>query len=99
MSSFDMFGSPRLFLPYKRRRIHHQVHRARGLEKWNHFAQTLRSGQNHHNAIKTESDPAVGWSAIFQRFEKESETRLSLLFRHPKRAENFALNVLSMNSN
>ena len=41
----------------------------------NHFAQTLRSGENHDDAIEPERDSAVRGRAVFKRFEEEAESR------------------------
>ena len=87
-----------LRLAHRRRRIHHQIHCARGLGKWNHFAQAVCAGQNHHDAIQSERNSAVRRRAILQRFQKEPEARARLFLRHPESAEYLALNVLAMNT-
>src|SRR4029077_16169685 len=45
-----------------------------------------------------EGDAAVGRRAVFERFEKESETRFGFFFCHPEGVKNLALNVLAVNT-
>ena len=90
---------PQLPLAHRRRRIHHQIHRPRRLGERNHFPQTLRSGQNHHNAVEAQRDASMRRRAILQRFQKKSKTRPRFFFGHAQRAEDSALHILAVNTN
>src|SRR5258708_5884983 len=56
--------------------VHHQIHSPGSLGEWNHLPQASRPGQNHHNTTHPKPNPAMGRSAIFQRFQKESKASL-----------------------
>ena len=71
-------------------RVHHEIDRARSLWEWDDFAQAFRTGQNHHNAIQSERDATMRRRSIFQRLQKESETRARLFIAHAQRLKIFA---------
>src|SRR5580698_8957021 len=79
--------------------VDHQIHGPGGLGEWNHFPQTVGSGQDHHDAVETESNPAMRRRAVLQRLQKESETRAGFIFCHPQRMKDLLLNILPMNTN
>src|SRR6266446_4693898 len=89
---------PQLSLSHGRRRFHHKVLRGSGFGEGNYLAQTIRSRQNHHNAIEAERDPAVRRGSVLERFQEEAEARARFFFRHAERAENSALHILPVNT-
>src|SRR5580698_3796834 len=88
-----------LGLAYRSRRVHHQIHCPSRLGKWNHFAQTVGSGQNHHNTVEAQRNPAMRRCAILQCLQKESKTRARFFLGHAQRMKYFPLDVLAMNTN
>src|ERR1039458_2548692 len=55
---------PQLALRHRRRCFHHQVLGGGGFGEGNYLAQTIRSRQNHHDAIEAERDPSVRRSPV-----------------------------------
>src|SRR5438105_15192473 len=89
---------PQLLLADWSGRVHHQISRLRGLGEWDHLAQALRPGQDHHNAIQTQRDAAMRRRAILQRLQKKAEARARLIFAQAKRAKNLPLHILAMDT-
>ena len=78
--------------------VDHQIDRAGGFGEGNDFAQAFGSGDDHDDAVEAEGDAAVRRRAVFEGFEEKSEAGLGLFFVHAEGAENFALNILAVNT-
>src|SRR5690242_1940078 len=89
---------PQLPLRNRRRRLAHQVGPLRGLREWNHFTDGILAGEDHHQAVEAERNPAMRRSTILQRFEQEPEPPFGFVFAEPQRRKNLRLYVTAMNT-
>src|SRR5439155_18431208 len=78
---------PELLRIDRRRGSGHQVQRIGGLRKRDDVADRRFTGQDGHDAIDPERNPAVRRRAVLQRFEEEAESQLRLLVRDPQALE------------
>src|ERR1700733_4862572 len=83
-----------LLFAYRSGRIDHQVDRLRRLRKRDHLAKARRTGQDHHNPVEAERNPAVRWCSVFESVKKEPKPLLRLGVRHAQRAEDLGLHIL-----
>ncbi len=81
------------------RSVAHQIRALRGLGERNHLANRRLARQDHHQSIQPQRNSAMRRRTVLQSLEQKSETLLRFLVAESQRAENFRLDVTSMNTN
>src|ERR1700719_1456002 len=87
-----------LCLRHRRGSLHHQIFCGSGFREGNYLAQTIRSRQNHHDAVEAERNTAMRRRAVFERIQEKAEARARLCFCHSERVKNSTLYILAMNT-
>ena len=61
-------------LVHGRRRTGHQIGRALGFGKRDHFANGILAGQDHHHPVHTEGDAPVRGGAVLEGVQEKPKT-------------------------